>query len=240
MKAMRRIKQFTLLGGIILVALGMIGCSSSTEPEGSGEITQPEEVNLREEVPDSLQENSPEAYSGVLSVESHMNLGQNMYSSIYQQRQSSNSTVTYGNLTIEYEAEPESRDGKNGTLWSATYDGTIVTDDTTITFDSEEIFSGWTADDGSAGEFTWDWGAYARASGSSEGQNNFYHVVWSTDDNGTLTATSTIQGDDNKFEYTVIIHENGSGSYEYALIDENGDVTQSNYVEWDAEGKVVS
>lgn len=236
-------KRFRVSAVILaaILAIGVIGCSDSgTEPNDVGTVEQPEPVNLMERVPDSLQYNNADAYYGIAVIEGMMSLSQGMYSSINQQYSSSGNTSTFGNVTVTYEAEPETRNGVEGTAWSMIFDGDINTQDTTYTFNNETIFSGWTANDGSAGEFTWDIGAYASVFNISESEDDLYEVNWSTDENGTITSHSTLQSGGETADYTVIINADGSGSYEYTLTDSDGEVVETYSVEWDANGDIIS
>jgi|GEM_PF-2053504 len=236
----KSIKKIGTVAALALFGMLVIGCSDSTTgPDDSGTVEQPDQVNITERVPDTLQTTAPRAYSGIASVQTYMNLGHNMYGSINQQYSTSGGTYTYGDLTIVYSAEPETRNGLEGTSWSITYDGSISSNDTTITFNDETIFSGWTANDGSAGEFTWDFGAYARANNSTEGEDNLYIVNWSTDASGTLTANTTIQADGETIEYTIVLNEDGSGSYDYTYTDADGS-EETFATEWDVDGQVMS
>ncbi len=230
----KHFKTLFALMAFSLLVIGLTGCDDgATEPEGGGNIEEPPELSITDQVADGLQSNSYEAWVAVNSMASQAEMGNSMYTSIYTSASQHNGefSMTHQGLTIIYSARAETQDGVEGTAWTLTYDGQYTGQDTSVTFDNATVFSGWTANDGSQGHFTYDYGAYTEIQGSGPEETFLYEVNWSTDDAGTITVTSELTDSDENITQTLVVHEDGSGQYSYA-----GDVMY----EWDANGELVN
>jgi len=235
-----RFSRIRTLGLVVLAfaATALItSCSNSTSPQNKGQVETPQKVDLTQKVPQNLQNNSPQAYQYVASVQAEVSMGEDIYPQIQGgvSDHGGSFSSTYQGLTVTYSATPQTQDGVAGTAWSVTYDGTFTVDDTTtITFNNDKVFSGWTSNDGNSGNFDYNFGVFSQVYGESSGSVNIYHVEWNTDSSGTITVQTTLNYDQYSSEATLIINDDGSGSY---TATSNGDQTN---LSWDADGNVTS
>jgi len=227
-----------LFAGVFLV--GVIGCSSltSSDDNGSdGEIAQPQELNLTQEIPDSLQQNAPEAWALATSMIAQVDLGISVASSIAQVLSvtGGEQSFTQEGVTVTYQAEPETRNDTEGTSWTILYDGQVE-GDPDQSFDELAAYEGWTANDGSQGQYTWNLDAYSSVEDGGDDDNNVYEVNWSTDSEGTITVDIVNQTDDDQVEQdlTLVLNEDGSGQL-------SGQAAQGDNVsyQWNAEGQLI-
>ncbi len=229
-------KSYKKIQAFLLVLIGIfIGCSNSTEPE-EPYITEPQVMDLSERLPEALlQTEAAGAYGVLLQV----NVGATFYDLIYSSVNEGNNwnyTYTYDGLTVRYTAEPETRNGMEGTTWKWIYDGTITSGEETINFDDTVIWNGWTANSGTLGSYTWDYSKYTNVegSGSTDGVST-YEVDWSVSDDNTLTATIEVTDSGETYTSTVTVAEDGSGTLEQ---DYPGTESDQNYA-WDAQGNLI-
>ena len=239
MKYFHNTKIFSGILVVIVLAVFTIGCSDNVTDSNNAPVQPPEQMNVTEHIPTNLQTSAPQAYSGVVTMQSLMNIGHDMYSEVDQKHSVSDGVYGEGDFTITYSAEPEERNGRAGTMWSVVFNGTLVDGDSSITFENDKVFFGWTANDGSAGNYTFDFSAYTEAQNMGGTGVNTYTVDWTTDSNGTITMNSSMQMEGESIESTLVLNEDGSGSY--TSTHNYSDGTSDSYsVEWDANGNVTS
>lgn len=230
----RKLQLLTALLAFGVLLIGLSGCGeNTTEPDSDNEITEPPQLNVTDRVPDGLQSNSPQAWAAVTSMLSQVEIGQSMYSSIYTTAAQAGGefSMTVQGITATYLAEPETRNGVEGTAWSLTYDGQFTDADTSITFNDATVFSGWTANNGDQGQFTYDYDVYADVQGDGSGDQYLYEVNWSVDDQETITVHSSIMDEGEETEQTLIVNEDGSGEYSHA---------GETMYQWNSEGELIN
>ena len=140
---MVRITQKSLIFILLLTfSLSLIvGCSNTTEPEEEA-IAEPQFVNITERLPQNLMQTEA---AGVYSLLTQVNLGASFYDVIYSSVNENNNwsySYNYQGLTVEYTAEAETRNNKQGTTWKWIYDGSITVGDETMTYDNVTLWSG--------------------------------------------------------------------------------------------------
>lgn len=223
---------------VLVLGLGLMSCSnSSTNPNSGNTLGDMQLLNLSSKVPTQLQSNSPAAYQMVMLMQTQMSMGQSVLDTMSSVLggDTGEYTETQAQLTVTYMAESQTKNGIEGISWSLTLDGTQQVDDTTtVTFNNDQIFSGWTSNDGSNGNYTFDYSAYTNAANSGSGNGDFsgvYDVQWSEDSDGNVSVDSNIQGSNETVSYSLAIDPNGAGS-----ISMNGSVMY----EWDSNGNLVN
>lgn len=234
---MVRITQKSLIFILLLTfSLSLIvGCSNTTEPEEEA-IAEPQFVNITERLPQNLMQTEA---AGVYSLLTQVNLGASFYDVIYSSVNENNNwsySYNYQGLTVEYTAEAETRNNKQGTTWEWIYDGSITVGDETMTYDNVTLWSGWTANDGSEGSYTWDYSVYTDVEGSGSGVGiSTYVVNWSVDEDNTLSANMTLTESGETYTSTLTLEEDGSGTYS---VDAPGTEDDASYT-WDSDGNLV-
>ncbi len=236
---MQRIQKVIPIAVVVLaLGFGITACSnSSTSPNSGNNLSNPQMLNLTNLVPTGLQSNSPAAYQMIIFMQSQMSIGQAVFDTISTELggNTGDFTATDGQLTVHYSGAQESKNGMDGVSWTITFNGTIQIDDTTTaTFNNDQIFSGWTSNDGSNGNFTFDYSAYANASGSGAGADSTlgsYDVQWSETSDNVVTVQSTIQSSSDTLTYGLTINADGSGT-----ISQNG----STMYAWDSNGNLIN
>jgi len=213
----------------------MTGCSNSTEPEEPA-IAEPQFVDITNRLPQNLMQTEA---AGVYSLLAQVNVGASFYDVIYSSVNENNNwnyTYSYQGLTVKYTAEAETKNNKQGTTWKWIYDGSISVGDETVTYDELTLWSGWTANDGSQGSYTWDYSVYTNVegSGSSDGIST-YVVNWSIDEDNTLSADMTFTEGGETYSSTLTLEEDGSGTY---TVDNPGSEEDESYT-WDSDGNLV-
>jgi hypothetical protein len=225
-------------GIILLFAFSLsltIGCSNSTEPEEEA-IAEPQFVNLTNRLPQALLQTEA---AGVYSLLAQVNIGASFYDVIYSSVNENNNwshTFSYQGLTVKYTAEAETKNNKQGTTWKWIYDGSFTAGDETMTYDNVTLWSGWTANDGSEGSYTWDYSVYTDVEGSGSGVGiSTYVVNWSVDEDNTLSANMTFTENGEEYTSTLTLDEDGSGTYN---VDYPGTEDDASYT-WDSDGNLV-
>jgi len=223
---------------VLVLGLGLMSCSkSSTNPNSGNNLGDMQLLNLSSKVPTQLQSNSPAAYQMVMLMQTQMSMGQSVLDtmSTVLDGDTGEYTRTQGQLTVTYMAQSQTKNGIDGISWSLTLDGTPQVDDTTtVTFNNDQIFNGWTSNDGSNGDYTFDYSAYANASNSGGVNGDIsgvYDVQWSEDSDGNVSVETNIQNTNETVTYSLTIDPNGAGSFSM-----NGSVMY----EWDSNGNLVN
>ncbi|MBD3274696.1 MAG: hypothetical protein GF372_05260 [Candidatus Marinimicrobia bacterium] len=223
---------------ILLVTLSFIlttGCSNTTEPEEEA-IAEPQFVDITNRLPQSLMQTEA---AGVYSLLAQVELGASFYDVIYSSVNENNNwsySYSYQGLTVTYSAEAETRNNKQGTTWKWVYDGSFTAGDETLTYDDLTLWSGWTANDGSEGSYTWDYSVYSNVEGGSSTVGiSTYVVNWSVNEDNTLAANMTFTENDETYTSTLTLEEDGSGMY---TVDYPGTEDDESYT-WDSDGNLV-
>lgn len=221
---------------VSLLILGVLSCANltSSDDNGSdGEIVDPPALNLQERIPDSLQYNAPEAWALVSVMVAQVEAGAQVASAVAQvvAAGGGEQSFTQQGVTVTYRAEAETRDGTEGTTWAVIYDGK-QTGASGQTFDNVQAYSGWTANDGSQGEYVWNFDAYSTVQGSGAQGEDAYEVSWSMDSADALTVDiiGRYADDTEQEEYTLVSNADGSGQLYEA--DEM-------LYEWDSNGNLI-
>jgi len=223
---------------VLVLGLGLMSCSnSSTNPNSGNTLGDMQLLNLSSKVPTQLQSNSPAAYQMVMLMQTQISMGQSVLDTMSSVLGGNTGeyTETQGQLTATYMAESQTKNGIEGIAWSLTLDGTQQVDDTTtVTFNNDQIFNGWTSNDGLNGNYTFDYSAYTNAANSGSVSGDFsgvYEVQWSEDSDENVSVDSNIQSSNETVTYSLTIDPDGAGS-----ISMNGSVMY----EWDSDGNIVN